>query len=112
MGTQAARLQTADVEKLYRTLGPRLYQFIRKHVAGSAIAADLVQDVFVRLLRSRVEARSEGVMRSYLYRTASSVTAEHYRVARLRGTVPLEPEQTESEPALQVYHEHADHGAL
>jgi len=91
----APRLQAADVERLYRGIGPRLHQFIRRQVGEPAIAADLLQDVFVRLLRASVELRSDGEMRSYLYRTAASLVADHYRVQRMRGTLSVPPEEAE-----------------
>lgn len=101
-GTAGARLHTADIERLYREMGPKLHQFIRRQIPVPAIAADLLQDVFVRLIRADVEPGSDGEMRSYLYRTATSVIAEHYRVAKLRHMVPYVPGESESEPALQV----------
>lgn len=101
-GARGARLQNADVERLYRQIGPRLHQFIRRQVPEPAIAADLLQDVFVRLIRADVERRSDGEMRSYLYRTATSVIAEYYRVAKLRRTVPFVPEDEEHESQMQV----------
>lgn len=102
-GTEGARLQTADIERLYREFGPKLHQFIRRQVPGPTVAADLLQDVFVRLLRAEITIRSDGEMRSYLYRTASSVIAEHYRVARLRRTVSTVPDETESEAATDPH---------
>lgn len=105
-GIPGARLQTADVERLYREVGPKLHQFIRRQVPEPAIAADLLQDVFVRLIRAAVEQRSDGEMRSYLYRTATSVIAEHYRVRKLRHTVPFVPDD-QHEPQMQV-HDDAD----
>src|SRR5690606_22325174 len=56
----------------------------------------------VRLIRAGAEQRSDGEMRSYLYRTATSVIAEHYRVRKLRHTVPFVPEDDQREPQMQV----------
>jgi RNA polymerase sigma-70 factor (ECF subfamily) len=92
----AARpLQAGEVERLYRQHGPKLLQFIRRQVGEAAVAADLLQDVFVRLLRAGAQLRGDGGMRAYLYRTANSVIAEHYRVRGLRRTVPLGTEDEE-----------------
>lgn len=106
-GVPGTRLQTADVERLYREAGPKLHQFIRRQVPEPAVAADLLQDVFVRLIRAGAERRSDGEMRSYLYRTATSLIAEHYRVRKLRRTVPFVPEDDQREPQMQV-HDEAD----
>lgn len=99
---RGARLQATDVERLYREMGPRLHQFIRRQVTEPAIAADLLQDVFVRVMRANVEQRSDGEMRSYLYRTATSLIAEFYRTARVRRMVPFVAELEEHEPQLQA----------
>jgi len=104
-GAPGTRLQTADVERLYREAGPKLHQFIRRQVSEPAVAADLLQDVFVRLIRVGAEQRSDGEMRSYLYRTATSVIAEHYRVSKLRQAVPFVPEDSQREPQTQVHEE-------
>jgi RNA polymerase sigma-70 factor (ECF subfamily) len=109
-GAPAAPLQVEHVERLYRQLGPKLHQFIRRQVPEPAIAADLLQDVFVRLPRAGVQLRSDGEMRSYLYRTANSVVAEHYRVRSLRRTVPFVAEDGDEDardhpPGLQVQDE-------
>jgi RNA polymerase sigma-70 factor, ECF subfamily len=92
------RLQIAEVERLYRELGPRLHAFIRRQVPSQAVAADLLQDVFVRLIRGTVVLRSSGEMRSYLYRTAASAIAEHYRVARLRRRLAAISDSDHVEP--------------
>jgi RNA polymerase sigma-70 factor (ECF subfamily) len=91
----AQPLQAGEVERLYRQHGPKLLQFIRRQVGEAAVAADLLQDVFVRLLRAGAQLRGDGGMRAYLYRTANSVIAEHYRVRGLRRTVPLGTEDEE-----------------
>ncbi len=98
--TEGSRLQTTDVERLYRELGPKLHQFIRRQVPEPTVAADLLQEVFVRLIRARVVIKSDGEMRGYLYRTATSVIAEYYRVARLRRTVSAVPDASESDAAM------------
>ena len=59
-----------------------MHGYIRRHVGDSDTASDLLQDVFVRLLRSAIQARSESEVKSYLYRTATSVIADHFRRER------------------------------
>jgi RNA polymerase sigma-70 factor, ECF subfamily len=98
-GTEGSRPRTADIERLYRELGPKLHQFIRRQVPQSSVAADLLQDVFVRLIRAPFVVKSDAEMRGYLYRTATSVIAEHYRVARLRRTAAVIPDEPEAEAA-------------
>jgi RNA polymerase sigma-70 factor (ECF subfamily) len=103
-----SRLQAADIEQLYRDLAPKLHQFIRRQVREPAVAADLLQDVFVRLIRAPFVMKSDAEMRSYVYRTASSVIADHYRAARLRGNVAVATGEPEYENAVDPHETNLD----
>jgi RNA polymerase sigma-70 factor (ECF subfamily) len=73
------RLSREDLERLYQTLGPRLQAYLLRQTGDPAAAADLLQEVFVYLLRSPPAAGSEGEVRAYLYRTAHSRVIDHFR---------------------------------
>jgi len=76
---QVRELSRADFEDLYNRLGGQLHAYLRRQVGDPDTASDLLQDVFVRLLRSPVQARSGREIKGYLYRTAASVIADHFR---------------------------------
>jgi RNA polymerase sigma-70 factor (ECF subfamily) len=80
------RLTRSDLEALYRTQGPRLLLYLQRRTGDAALASDLVQEVFLRLLRVPIRATSEAEVKSYLYRIANSRLVDHARrTQRERG---------------------------
>ncbi len=72
-----------EFESLYTSLAPRLRSFIARQIGNPETAADLLQDTFLRLLRSpSVEVRTGQEITAYLYRTAHSVIVDHVRRER------------------------------
>ncbi len=95
---EGARLTRGQLEQLYQSLGPRLLRYLERRTGDPALAADLLQDVFLRLLESPIREDSPAEARSYLYRTAHSRLVDHARRAqreRLRRVWPW------SEPQVQ-----------
>ena len=82
---------SADLDSLYRSLGPRLLLYLQRRSGDPALAADLLQEVFLRLLESPIAARSEAEVRSYLYRTAQSRLVDRMRRAKLENLFRLRP---------------------
>ena len=68
-----------ELERLYESLGPRLLLYLERRTGDPALAADLLQDVFLRLLESPIRANSEAEAKSYLYRMAQSKLIDHAR---------------------------------
>lgn len=57
------------------------------HVSGSpALAEDLFQEVFLRLIRTRERYRAEGSFRSWLFTIARNATTDERRRAGLRAS--------------------------
>ena len=69
------RLALADLDQLYRR---PLTQFLRRRMSDEGAIQDIVQDVFVRLLRMRDVHRIEN-LRSYLFRAAMNVLHDRNR---------------------------------
>jgi RNA polymerase sigma-70 factor, ECF subfamily len=76
---------------LYERTAPGLRGYLRCMTRNSSLADDLLQDTFVRYLRSGVQNLTEPQMRAYLYKTAQSVLHDHYRAQtrERRGTAEL-----------------------
>ena len=88
---RSAQLTRGDLERLYESLGPRLLLYLGKRTGDPGLAADLVQEVFLKLLLSPIRAGSEAQLKSYLYRTAHSRLVDHARKeqrARLLDILP------------------------
>lgn len=56
-----------------------VYDFLVRTTGQRAVAEDLVQDVFERVLKYRTTYRGESGFLPWLYRIASNARADHYR---------------------------------
>lgn len=84
----------ADVphfESLYTAYLPRVYRYLRSHVADAVSAEDLTQQVFLQTLEGLPHYHERGVPISvWLFRIARHTLIDSYRHARLRATLPLD----------------------
>ena len=97
---QRSQLTRGELQRLYESLGPRLLRYLERRTSDPALAADLVQEVFLRLMQSPIRADSEAELKSYLYRMAHSRLVDHARTeqrARLLDLLPWR-EPTSSPP--------------
>lgn len=93
----------AELESLYADLGPRLLRFIERHVGDPAAAEDLLQEVFVRVIRRPFVRLGEAETRSYLYRVAASLVQERgRRIARARRFAWVWGEPAPVEPRAET----------
>jgi RNA polymerase sigma-70 factor (ECF subfamily) len=75
-----------------------LFQFLSRATGDRAAAEDLVQEVFVRILKYRRTYRDEGRFETWMFHIARNVRSDHAR--RRRPEQPLEPFEREGlEPA-------------
>lgn len=76
------RIKTGD-EKAFRTLyeelAPELYRFAYRYVKSDAIAAEIVQDTFVRLWSSRMRLDDSRDPRSYIFAIAYHQIIREFR---------------------------------
>ena len=63
-----------------------LFDFLARVTGDRTAAEDLVQDIFVRILRYRATFRDGGSFETWLYRIARNARADYFRHRR-----PLEP---------------------
>jgi RNA polymerase sigma-70 factor (ECF subfamily) len=77
--SEPQRLTQQGFEDLYAHLGPRLLSFLTRQAGNADLASDLLQETFLRILRSPVRVFSDGELRGYAYRTAYSVVTDHFR---------------------------------
>lgn len=73
-------------ERAYRELVERferpLIQFIMRHVGDRALAEDLFQDTFVRVLKNLQTYRPEGAFSTWLYTIARNLCLDHLKHVR------------------------------
>ena len=82
-------MRHSDVRQFYFEHGEELRRYLTQRLKCRQTAADLTQEVFVRLLRSPSDDVVENP-RAYLYRIASNLLADHFRrLKRQPGLVAL-----------------------
>lgn len=63
----------------YDRTAPGLRSYLRVLARDNALADDLLQESFLRFLRAGVSRLNEFQMKTYLYKTATSVANDHWR---------------------------------
>jgi RNA polymerase sigma-70 factor (ECF subfamily) len=84
---------TASLATLFERWQGPLYNFFLRLTGRAAVSEDLVQDAFLRVLRSKHTYRQEGKFKAWIYQVARSAHSDHYR-KRWRER-PLEDEDGE-----------------
>lgn len=71
-----------DIQDLFRRYNQDLNRFLRRRVASKEVAADLTQDIFLKLLTAEVSA---GVTdrKGYLFQVARNLAINHNKRERL-----------------------------
>ena len=62
-----------------------VYQYCRQMTRSSTQAEDLVQEVFLRILRKAGQFRQDGSFKAWMFRIARNITLTHVRQADRRG---------------------------
>lgn len=77
---------------LYQHQAPRLYTYLRNHLASSADAEDLLLDVFLAALERQADLQTlpEENLRAWLWTVARNKMINHYRKSQRQQNVPLE----------------------
>lgn len=66
----------------YEEYGPQVLAFLVNRLGHRADAEDLLQETFVRAIRSRTAVRDESKVRSYLFSIAHNLMVNHVRRQR------------------------------
>jgi RNA polymerase sigma-70 factor (ECF subfamily) len=75
-------VRKGDVAKLgllFERYHRPLFDFLARMTGNAAVAEDLVQDVFVRVLKYRATWRDEGRFETWLFRIARNARADYFR---------------------------------
>ena len=79
------QMEESEFRAIYQDFAPRLRSYLRRAVGPSgdaALADDLLQETFLKLLRGRIPAAviaDERQLRAYLYRMATNLLNDHWR---------------------------------
>ncbi len=77
-----------------------LWAYVRRAAGDAALADDVVQDAYLRLLQARTEGLAEPQLRVYLFRIATNLLHDHWRRTRREVTEDhADPDRASSPPA-------------
>jgi RNA polymerase sigma-70 factor (ECF subfamily) len=82
----------AAFERLYGRHRTRLYRYFLRQVRDGALADDLFQDTWQKVIAARGEWRPDAPFAAWLYRIAHNRLGDHWRAARLRPHAPADAE--------------------
>lgn len=77
-----AGMDEATFRAFYERTAPALRAYLSRVSGNRTLADDLLQDSYVRLLRSRFVGTSDDHTRHYLYRIATNLLNDHFRRPR------------------------------
>lgn len=72
-------MDRASFERFYERRAPALRSYLRYSCRNRALADDLLQETWLRLLCADLPELEEPELKSYLYKTARSVMIDHFR---------------------------------
>jgi RNA polymerase sigma-70 factor (ECF subfamily) len=88
----------ASLGALFERYHMTLYEFLARTTGDRAAAEDLVQDVFVRILKYRQTYRDDSRFETWLYRIARNARTDHFRRRRTAEQLPEQVELATPEP--------------
>ena len=94
--------ETARLGMLFERHHKKLFNFFLRTIGKRQIAEDLVQEVFIRILKYRHTFRGDGGFGPWMYRMAKNVRADHFRK---KGRAPFTDTDIDTV-------EHSDEGPL
>jgi RNA polymerase sigma-70 factor (ECF subfamily) len=78
----------AEFEVFHRATAKGLRAYAARVLGSATQADDIVQDAYLRLLRSRKPVDSSVQLRAYLFRIASNLIVDHWRSRRFEHGTP------------------------
>lgn len=80
--------QVAAFEQLYGRHRARLYRFLLRQLRDGALADEIFQDVWQRVIAARQGWKPEAAFSTWLYRIAHNRLADHWRALQYRPPAP------------------------
>jgi RNA polymerase sigma-70 factor, ECF subfamily len=77
-----------QLEQIWAEFGDKLRHFIRQRISDTALAEDILQEVFLRLGRQLLQGGDPARTRGWLYRVARNAIIDHYRTQKETVELP------------------------
>ena len=74
-----SRLDREAFRRAYENAAPALRSYVRRTTGSADLADDIVQEAFLRVLRRNLPPLNDRELKSYLFKTASSLLNDHWR---------------------------------
>ncbi len=104
--TNALCMGEVEFHAFYEKTAPQLRAYLRRVSGDSAVADDLLQESYLRLLRAPLGAATEDHRRHYLFRIATNLLRDHFRAAKRSTTeLPELPSKTSAAKDLELAHD-------
>lgn len=82
-------MDEAAFRDLYTRTARPLWGYLARATGNDALADDLLQETFFRMIRAGFQPESEDHGRNFLFKVATNLVRDHYRSPK-RETLPLE----------------------
>ena len=83
-------MDNGEAERLARTFAPAVYRLCYARTGSRTDAEDLMQETFLRLVRTRPDFEDDAHARAWLFQVALHCVADLYRVPWRRREEPVE----------------------
>ncbi|VXB22926.1 RNA polymerase subunit sigma [Luteimonas sp. 9C] len=83
----------AAFETLYRRHRDKLYRFLVRQLRNGALADEMFQDIWQRVIAARADWTPDAMFTTWLYRIAHNRLADHWRAAQHRPPPPEDAAQ-------------------
>ncbi len=90
-------------ELLYRRHGPGLYRYVLRQCGNAAIAEELFQEVWLKLIKSAPQYRQRARFTTWLYHLAHNGMVDYYRRQGVRAAYNLPQSETRAEAVAPVH---------
>lgn len=107
-GDGVATMDEAAFHGLYHRTARPLRAYLLRSCGNLALADDLLQETYLRMLRSGFEGEDDDHRRRYLYRIGTNLLRDHFRSAR--PETDTLPEKDEGRGHDEVMHLRSDIG--
>jgi len=87
---------TSCLATLFERHHKAVYQFCLQMTRHPAQSEDLVQDVFIKILRKAGSFRGEGLFKAWMFNIARNITLDHIRKSKRQGSQSLDDEMLEN----------------
>lgn len=87
--SECLAMTEAEFRDLYTLTARPLKSYLSRLTGNPALAEDLLQESFYRLLRASLPAMEAAARKSYLYRIATNLARDHFRASKFQPA-PLE----------------------